>query len=63
MTKQKKHVLTLNDEEHGVVVNALFDMHNDLIKAERPTETVDEVLEKAMSAPERKIKCRCDEAR
>lgn len=44
MGKQEKRVFTLDRYEHGVVVNALNEMRNDLLEEERPTDIVDEVL-------------------
>ena len=63
MGKQEKRVLTLDSYEHGVVVNALNEMRNDLLEEERPTDIVDEVLLKVIDAPAKKIRCRNDEAR
>ena len=63
MEKQEKRVLTLDKYEHGVVINALNEMRNDLIEEERPTDIVDEVLLKTIDAPSKKVKCKCDEAR
>lgn len=48
MGKQEKRVLTLDRYEHGVVVNALNEMRNDLLEEERPTDIVDEVLLKVI---------------
>ena len=62
MEKQEKRVLTLNRYEHGVVINALNEMRNDLLEEERPTDIVDEVLLKVIDAPTKKEKRR-DEAR
>ncbi len=63
MGKQEKRVLTLDLYEHGVVVNALNEMRNDLLEEERPTDIVDEVLLKVIDAPAKKVRCRNDEAR
>ena len=63
MEKQKKRVLTLDRYEHGVVINALNEMRNDLLEEERPTDIVDEVLLKAIEAPTKKVRCRDDGAR
>ena len=63
MDKQEKRVLTLDRYEHGVVINALNEMRNDLIEEERPTDIVDEVLLKAIDAPAKKARSKCDEAR
>lgn len=37
MEKTEKRVLTLDRYEHGVVINALNEMRNDLLEEERPT--------------------------
>jgi hypothetical protein len=60
MGKQEKRVLTLDRYEHGVVVNALNEMRNDLLEEERPTDIV---LLKVIDAPAKKVRCRNDEAR
>ena len=62
MEKEEKRVLTLDRYEHGVVVNALNELRNDLLEVQRSTDIVDEVLLKAIDAPTKKVKCR-DEAR
>lgn len=62
MGKEEKRVLTLDKYEHGVVINALNEMRNDLIEEERPTDIVDEVLLKTIDAPTKKVRNR-DEAR
>ena len=62
MEKEEKRVLTLDRYEHGVVVNALNELRNDLLEEQRSTDIVDEVLLKAVDAPTKKVKCR-DEAR
>lgn len=51
MGKEEKRVLTLDKYEHGVVVNALNEMRNDLLEEQRSTDIVDEVLLKAIDAP------------
>lgn len=63
MEKTEKRVLTLDRYEHGVVINALNEMRNDLLEEERPTDIVDEVLLKAIDAPTKKVRCRNNEAR
>lgn len=62
MERTEKRVLTLDRYEHGVVINALNEMRNDLLEEERPTDIVDEVLLKVFDAPTKKEKRR-DEAR
>lgn len=56
MAKEEKRILTLDKFEHGVVINALNEMRNDLIGEERSTDLVDEVLLKAIDAPTRKVR-------
>ena len=44
--------LLMNDPyQHGVVINALNNLRNDLIEDKRPTDIVDEVLIKTVDAP------------
>jgi len=62
--KEEERVLTLDDYEYGMVVNALNEMRNDLIKEKRPTDAVDELLLKTIDAPTKKQMSRNhDEAR
>ena len=51
MEKQDMRVLTLDPYQHGVVINALNNLRNDLIEDKRPTDIVDEVLIKTVDAP------------
>lgn len=62
--KEEKRVLTLDEYEHGVMVNALNELRNDLIGEQRPTDAVDDLLLKTIDAPTKKQKNRShDEAR
>ena len=63
MAKEEKRVLTLDQYEHGVVINALNEMRNDLIGENRPTDVVDDVLLKAIDAPTRKVRGKVREER
>ena len=63
MAKEEKRVLTLDQYEHGVVINALNEMRNDLIGENRPTDAVDDVLLKAIDAPTRKVRGKVREER
>jgi len=58
MGKEEKRILMLDKYEHGVVINALNEMRNDLIGEERPTDIVDEVLLKTIDAPIKKVRSR-----
>lgn len=62
MERTEKRVLTLDRYEHGVVINALNEMRNDLLEEERPTDIVDEVLFESNRRAYKKEKRR-DEAR
>lgn len=46
--------LDLDKYEIGILINALNEFRNQLIKQERETEPVDELLLKAIDAPEKK---------
>ena len=61
--KIEKRIIALNPYEHGVVINALNDMRNELIEEDRPTDMVDEILLKTIDAPMKKVKCSRHEAR
>ena len=62
--KEEKRLLTLDQYEHGVMVNALNELRNDLIEEQRPTDAVDDLLLKTIDAPTKKHKRRShDETR
>jgi hypothetical protein len=62
--KEEKRLLTLDQYEHGVMVNALNELRNDLIEEQRPTDAVDDLILKTIDAPTKKQKRRShDEAR
>jgi len=62
--KEEERVLTLDNYEYGVVVNALNELRNDLIEERRPTDAVDDLLLKTIDAPTKKQKRRShDETR
>ena len=63
MAKEEKRVLTLDKYEHGVVINGLNEMRNDLIGENRPTDAVDDVLLKAIDAPTKKVRGKVREER
>lgn len=56
MGKEEKRVLMLDKYEHGVVINALNEMRNDLLEEQRPTDAVDDVLLKTIDAPVKKVR-------
>ncbi len=63
MPKEEKRVLTLDRFEHGIVINALNEMRNDLIGEDRSTDIVDEVLLKTIDAPVKKVRIFGDPAK
>ena len=58
MEKEEKRIMALDTYQHGVVVNALNEKRNDLIKENKPTDIVDEVLLMALDAPTKKVRCK-----
>lgn len=60
--KEQKKVLELDKYEYGVVFHSLNDKRNELIKEQRPTDAVDDVLLKVIDAPTKKERRR-NEAR
>ena len=62
MAKEEKRSLALDQYEHGVVINTLNKIRNDLLEEQRPTDIVDEVLLKTIDAPVKKVRSR-NEAR
>ena len=63
MEQEERRVITLDNYEHGVVINALNELRNGLIWEERPTDVVDELLLKTIDAPTRRTRRNRDEAR
>jgi hypothetical protein len=59
-TVEKMKILKLSKFEEGVLINALNDRHNELLKENRLTDAIDELLIKTIKAPVRKV---YDEAR
>jgi len=60
--KDDKRILELDKYEYGVVFSTLNDKRNELLKEQRPTDVVDDVLLKVIDAPAKKRRWR-DEAR
>ena len=52
--REDEKVLVLDKYELGIVINALNQFRNQLIREKRITEPVDEVLLKAIDAPDTK---------
>ena len=62
--KEERHVIELDNSDHGMVITLLNERRNALLKERKPTDTVDEVLIKVIDAPSKKVRVRdYDEAR
>ena len=61
--KEERRVLTLDNYDHGMVITALNDKRNVMLKEKRLTDIVDDVLLKVIDAPSKKVRVRDDEAR
>ena len=59
MSDEKK-VITVDDFDHRLMVNGLNNFRKDLIKEDKPTEDVDELILKVIDAPTKKEKKKAD---
>ena len=55
-----KVVVELDDFEQRLMVSGLADFRNDLIREDKPTEDVDELILKVIDAPTKKEKRKAD---
>ena len=60
MSADEKVVVTLDDFEQRLMVNGLTDFRNDLLREEKPTEDINELILKVIDAPTRKEKKKAD---
>jgi hypothetical protein len=51
---EEKRVVELSDFEHRLLVNGLAGFRNDLIREDKPTEDVNDLLIKVIVAPKKK---------
>ena len=56
----EKVVVELDDVEQRLMVSGLADFRNDLIRDDKPTEDVDDLILKVIDAPTKKEKRRAD---
>lgn len=56
----EKKVVTLDDFEQRLMVSGLMDFRNDLLRDEKPTEDINDLILKAIDAPTKKEKRRAD---
>ena len=59
---EEKVVVTLDNFEQRLMVSVLADFRNDLIRDEKPTEDVDELILKVIDAPTEKVRKKADRA-
>lgn len=59
MAEEKKAV-TLDDFEQRLMVSGLMDFRNDLLRDEKPTEDINDLILKVIDAPTKKEKRRVD---
>ena len=57
---EEKKVITLDDFEQRLMVSGLMDFRNDLLKEEKPTEDINDLISKVIDAPTKKEKRRFD---
>ncbi len=57
----KKYYIVFDEYERGIIINALNDKRNSLIKDGRYTDAVDEVLLKVINAKQKRFKIRYTE--
>lgn len=60
MAPNEKVVVTLDDFEQRLLVSGLADFRNDLIRDEKPTEDVDDLILNVIDAPTQKEKRKAD---
>ena len=56
----EKKVITLDDFEQRLMVSGLMDFRNDLLKEEKPTEDINDLILKVIDAPNKKEKRKAD---
>ena len=57
----KKYYIVFNEYERGIIINALNDKRNALIKEGRYTDAVDEILLKVITAKQKRFKIKYTE--
>lgn len=57
---EEKKVVTLDDFEQRLMVSGLMDFQNDLLRDEKLTEDINDLILKAIDAPTKKEKRRAD---
>lgn len=61
---QQKYVITVSESEKNLIINALMEVHNSLIRRGNTTIDVDTLLKRVLRAPLKKeVRCSSSEAR
>lgn len=58
----EKKVITLDDFEQRLMVSGLMDFRNDLLRDDKPTEDINDLILKVIDAPTKKEKRKADRA-
>ena len=64
--KEERYHIALDKYDRNIVINALNTLRTRQIQEERPTEPVDELIDKVANAPTKKVRvipCKCHEER
>lgn len=57
---EEKKVLTLDEFEQRLMVSGLMDFRNDLLKDDKPTEDINDLILKVIDVPTKKEKRRAE---
>ena len=57
---EEKKVLTMDEFEQRLMVSGLMDFRNDLLKDDKPTEDINDLILKVIDAPTKKEKRRSE---
>lgn len=57
---EEKKVLTLDEFEQRLMVSGLMDFRNELLKDDKPTEDINDLILKVIDAPTKKEKRRAE---
>ena len=57
---EEQKVLTLDEFEQRLIVSGLMDFRNDLLKDDKPTEDINDLILKVSDAPTKKEKRRAE---
>ena len=57
---EEKKVLTLDEFEQRLMVSGLMDFRNDLLKDDKPTEDINDLILKVIDAPTKKEERRAE---